>query len=300
MNSVEGFLDLVKKDKGLQELVSEVDGKLGKTGNDEEIIENEIIPVARERGFSFTAKEFLDYINTASKNSSSDNSDVKKSGSGNGKKIMAIVLGGATLGGGGMFAFKQMQNMNKPQAAQVQSIENDANDANNDNTVNAQGAETAVANDGLRPEENKQEDGQHSNKTSDNLKDTLNRAPSKNQQNENAGKKEAAPAQSKDSAVPNLNQQPSVPKVTKEQVDEVNRFLDALINNKDGLLDKVFSNAEKAGQKVTDEQKNQMLDTLRKLRNEATDEEKVMFMEMMETQARALAGGGAKGQAPGK
>ncbi len=315
MNSVEGFLNLVKKDKGLQDLVSKVDSKLGKTGNDEEVIKNDILPVARERGFNFTEKEFLDYINEATKAISKENlgsvsggdgsksTDAKPSGSGNGKKIMAVVAGGAVLGGGGMFAFKQIQNMNKPQAAQVQTVDNNKN-----GTVNAQETEAAVANDGLRPEENKQTPAQQSNKTSDNLKDTLKKAPSeKDQKKENKVENKVENKEDKKEAKPAAGpQQQTMPKITKEQVDYANSFLDTVINNgplkdKSGkviaehIQDYIFAEAEKSGQKVTAEDKNKAIESLKEFRDKASDEEKVMFMQIMFAQAM-----GATGQAPQK
>lgn len=65
IRDVERFLELVKTDEKLKEnivkTIKTLQIKEGKSFNEDQLIENVIIPLAQKRGINFTEEDFLNY-----------------------------------------------------------------------------------------------------------------------------------------------------------------------------------------------------------------------------------------------
>ena len=285
---IEGFLGLVKKDEKLQKLVEKVDKELEETKDGEALVKKEILPVAAEKGFNFTAKDFLDYLNEETK--ALEKSDTKKvSGDGTqtagkgklgGGKICRLALlftGTAAVGTGGVFAINHFMNAQKAKTAQVQNI--DANAANSEET----------ANDGLRPQEQDIQD-EEGNKTSDNLKETL-KGKEGGTENKSANNAAAPSAGSNDSGnkgpTPAAGQKSGstkkstaqMPKLSDAQIREIDQKLDDLLNNKDGALDQIYNQAKAMDPSI---KREDLVKIYRDLRNASPDEKMQFLMESMQ------------------
>ena len=282
---IEGFLKLLAGDPRLKEIVKKIDIELGKgKDSDTKIIEEKIIPIAKEKGFEFTSEEFLNYVeklkDVLEDTDSSEEQPEKKSRFGGGKlgKLIALLGGGTAVGVGGVAAFK---HFNKPKAdiAQVQSVE--TKDQENKEQGNTENGE-AVQNDGLRPDEAKdQSPGEQDQKTSEKLKEELQQHGNKDQ-----GATTAPKAAKQD----NRQAEPPAGAITKEQkIEIVNDMLDKIINNVDGALDKGIEEAKKQGQEVN---KEEVIRMYKELKEKGTDEQKLQLYNMIVRQA--MGGGGMK------
>lgn len=271
---VEGFLKLVANDKKLQEIVKKVDTAISKSKEEgEKVAKEELIPAAKERGFSFNEKEFLDYVSTAEKSLSSFSSQGgedgtgKKSKFGGGKigKLALLIGGGASVGIGGVAAFRHFNQPKKADVAQVQTLEQ--KDQENENK-----GEGEIQNDGLRSEEVKdQAPGENSEKTSDKLKEELEK------HNENKGDTPAAPPAA--GKTDEGNKPAAPPSLSKEQkIKLVDEMLDKIINNVDGALDKGIEEARKMGQEVN---KEEVIKAYKELREKGTEEQKLQMYNMI-------------------
>ena len=285
---IEGFLGLVKKDEKLQSLVNRVDKELEGTKDGEALVKKEILPVAAEKGFNFTAKDFLDYLNEETK--ALEKSDAKKvSGdgtqtAGKGKfgggkigKLLMLLGGGAAVGTSGVFAINHFRNAQKAKTAQVQNI--DANAANSEET----------SNDGLRPQEQGIQD-EEGNKTSDNLKETLknreggaenkgaNNAAAPSAGANDSGNKGPAPAAGQKSGSTRKSTA-QMPKLSDAQIREIDQKLDDLLNNKDGALDQIYNQAKAMDPSI---KREDLVKIYRDLRNASPDEKMQFLMESMQ------------------
>ena len=276
---IEGFLNLVKKDEKLQSLVNKVDKDLETAKDKETLVKKELLPVAAEKGFNFTASDFLEYLNEKTKELekndakkvSGDGSQVAgKSKFGGGKigKLLMLLGGGAAVGTSGVFAINHFRNAQKAKTAQVQSI--DANEAN---------AETT--NDGLRPQEQSiQNEGE--NKTSDNLKETLNKkdssVPGSNSKSTGKGG-EAAPASGGPKTGSTQKSTAQMPKLSDAQIKEIDQKLDDLLNNKDGSLDQIYNQAKTMDPSI---KKEDLVKIYKELRNAPPDQKMQFLMESMQ------------------
>lgn len=274
---VEGFLKLVANDAKLQEIVKKVDSALSKSKEEgERIAKEELIPAAKERGFSFNEKEFLDYVNTAEKSLSNFSSQGgedgtgKKSKFGGGKigKLALLIGGGASVGIGGVAAFRHFNQPKKADVAQVQTLEQ--KDQENENK-----GEGEIQNDGLRSEEVKdQAPGENSEKTSDKLKEELEKH--QGGQDSPAATTPAAPSENK---VDQGDKPAAPPSLSKEQkIKLVDEMLDKIINNVDGALDKGIEEARKMGQEVN---KEEVIKAYKELREKGTEEQKLQMYNMI-------------------
>ena len=277
---IEGFLNLVKKDEKLQSLVNKLDKDLESAKDKEALVKKELLPVAAEKGFNFTASDFLEYLNEKTKELekndakkvSGDGSQVAgKSKFGGGKigKLLMLLGGGAAVGTSGVFAINHFRNAQKAKTAQVQSI--DANETN---------AETT--NDGLRPQDqNIQNEGE--NKTSDNLKETLNEKDSSvpgSKDNEPTGKGgEASPAPGGLKTGSTQKSTAQMPKLSDAQIKEIDQKLDDLLNNKDGSLDQIYNQAKAMDPNI---KKEDLVKIYRELRNAPPDQKMQFLMESMQ------------------
>ena len=278
---IEGFLNLVKKDEKLQSLVNKLDKDLESAKDKEALVKKELLPVAAEKGFNFTASDFLEYLNEKTKELekndakkvSGDGSQVEgKSKFGGGKigKLLMLLGGGAAVGTSGVFAVNHFRNAQKAKTAQVQSI--DANKTN---------AETT--NDGLRPQDqNIQNEGE--NKTSDNLKETLNKKDSSvpgSNNNESTGKggEAAAPAPGGLKTGSTQKSTAQMPKLSDAQIKEIDQNLDDLLSNKDGKLDQIYNQAKAMDPSI---KKEDLINIYKELRNAPPDKKVQFLMESMQ------------------
>lgn len=286
---IEGFLNIVKKDEKLQKLVNELDTKLENTSDAESLVKKELLPVAAEKGFNFTAKDFLTYLKEttnklekdAVKKVSGDGTVVpsKSSKFGGGKigKLLLLLGGGAAVGTSGAFAVRHFKNAQKAKTAQVQTLNKNEN--------------LETTNDGLRPElegEQAQEE-----KTSDQLKEALKgkqsnsgndaTAPSAN----NVTKPSKPNGGAKNNATTPSAQQ--MPQLSGEQVKEIDQKLDDLLNNKDGQLDQIYNQAKAMDPSI---KKEDLVKIYREMRNAKPEEKMQMLMESMQAMQQMAGGAG--------
>lgn len=282
---VESFLKLVANDKKLQEIVKKVDAAISKSKEEgEKVAKEELVPAAKERGFSFNEKEFLDYVSTAEKSLSSFSSQGgedgtgKKSKFGGGKigKLALLIGGGASVGIGGVAAIRHFNQPKKADVAQVQTLEQ--KDQENENK-----GEGEIQNDGLRSEEVKdQTPGENSEKTSDKLKEELEK------HNENKGDTPAAPPAA--GKTDEGNKPAAPPSLSKEQkIKLVDETLDKIINNVDGALDKGIDEMKKMRDSLPPEQrdkypvptKEEIIAQYREIKEKGTEEQKLQMYNMI-------------------
>ena len=284
---IEGFLNLVKKDEKLQSLVNKVDKDLETAKDKETLVKKELIPVAAEKGFNFTASDFLEYLNETTKKLekndankvSGDGSQVAgKSKFGGGKigKLLMLLGGGAAVGTSGVFAVNHLRNKQKAKTAQVQVQNVDDNEAN---------AETT--NDGLRPQDQSSQ-SEEENKTSDKLKETLNRdgsstsgAAASNENKDNSAGKggETAPAPGGPKTGSTQKSKAQMPKLSDAQIKEIDQKLDDVLNNKDGALDQIYNQAKAMDPNF---KKEDLINIYRELRNAPPDQKMQFIMESMQ------------------
>lgn len=99
IRDVERFLELVKTDEKLKgnivKTIKTLQRKEGKSFNEDQLIENVIIPLAQKRGINFTEKDFLNYADK--KTLELREEDLPKVSGGVDKTSKAKLLLGVTL-----------------------------------------------------------------------------------------------------------------------------------------------------------------------------------------------------------